>query len=506
MGVIVLSALAVRLFFLFNHAGMWGVDGGAYLLSRNAVLGYEPTGADFPRPFLAPGWLLVPFTALLGDGGGLKAFSLAASFVIVPPFLLLARKFLTPWQTVAALFFVSFDWMLAEMFTAGPLPMFGFAWMLLAMWAIATLNERRDWRASVALAVAIPGIAYMNQTSAGIPALVLPLFTAVTLAQHRDAAGFRRVALAGAIGLALAATAWHWYVSVAPGSGYTRYPGPLISFYSPSSAAWFQLPLGLIVGGYAVWRGRGFVRSLGAVTLLLSVMTPLVASDESTMNVFYRGRYLLMAMVALLATWAVGRTALQSVKWRPYALGYLGVLAVAVFGGYLVQLHFESKVGRMVTTDTEAAIGWVMAQEPRGSIVTNSYSLSLYVAALTRHRSPWTQIYDPPALYATQHGQVVCLLGWVDGCDPASARDALDADYVVAETMWPTKEQDVGQRIQGVGEAYRVVHSLNFFRSAGNDIGRMWQAPEHVWDVTARTPWLELVWERGTTKVWRVNT
>jgi hypothetical protein len=58
----------------------------------NAVLGDEPTGAGFPRPPLAPGWLLVPFVHYLGMDIGYKVWSSVASVLPAIPTYLLARR------------------------------------------------------------------------------------------------------------------------------------------------------------------------------------------------------------------------------------------------------------------------------------------------------------------------------------------------------------------------------------------------------------------------------
>ena len=110
----------------------------------------------------------------------------------------------------------------------------------------------------------------------------------------------------------------------------------------------------------------------------------------------------------------------------------------------------------------------------------------------------------PPPRYAAQHAQTTCLMGWVDGCDVRAAVTALAAEYLLVETVWPAKEQEVGTTIQGVGGAYRLIHRLSPWKSTGNDMGRIWGAPDRPWEVTAQAPWLELAWQAGTTKVWKV--
>src|SRR3989304_4355930 len=263
------GALLIRLYFILNHQGMWGVDGGAYLLSRNSVLGDEPTGTDFPRPPSAPGWLLVPFTYLFGDDYGLRYFALFASLVAFPPFLLFASQLFKGWKLVWAAGLLLGDWMLAEMFTAGVLPMVGFSFIFLALWAMWHSKRRWDWKIAAILAICFPAIAYTNQTSTGLTALVFPAFV---LGLGSDRAFLRRLLLPVVVGVALASTAWPWYANVAFGSGMLRYPGPLVDFYSLSNAGWFLWLLGWGFGFPGLIRANGRGRTGAAVTVVLATL------------------------------------------------------------------------------------------------------------------------------------------------------------------------------------------------------------------------------------------
>lgn len=169
----------IRLFFVLNHTGLWGVDGGAYLLSQHYVLTGDQI-VDFKRPWLAPGYLMVPFTWAFGYDMGVKAFALAAWLPMLWPLWLLARCALSAWATVAALVMLSLGLMLAEMFVAGALPMVAFAGLFFALWGTWRLAERPGWWPRVAVAGGIAWIAYTNQTTVGIAVYALPLWAALT--------------------------------------------------------------------------------------------------------------------------------------------------------------------------------------------------------------------------------------------------------------------------------------------------------------------------------------
>lgn len=496
---LITGTFLLRLYFVLSHQGMWGVDGGAYLLSRNAVLGI-PRLADFPRPPLAPGYLLVPFTTMLGDDMGLKIFALVASFALVPPFLLLARQSLTPYQTAWALFLLLMDWMLTEMFTAGVLPMVAFGFLLLGMWGVYRLRERWHATGAAAVMVALPGIMYTNQTTVGIAAVTLPAF-ALGLGLTRPFA--RRLVLPTAVGIAVAATALPWYFAVMPGSGLLRYPGPLLAVYTYQNSAWFQLALGLAVGIAAYRRGPAFIKGMAAVLLALSVLVPLVSFDESLMNIFYRSRYLHAVPLYICAVWLAVRYAPAAVRWRPILYPGLALLAAVMLTGNILQLSWETKLGRMVTPQTAQAIQWLRTQ-PTRAVATNSYSLSLYVSALLQRRSPWLQVYDPPLLYRQQHSLMTCLMGWRERCDPRGAAARLGVSHVLVERLWPSYGDDVARRVPGLGKAYGVVEAASPWKD--DVLGLIWGAPQHAWEVTARRAWwLHPVWEKGSTIVYEVR-
>ena len=505
IALLVGGAFLARLYFILNHQGMWGVDGGAYLLSRNSVLGDEPTGTDFPRPPLAPGWLLVPFTYLFGDNYGLRYFALLFSFAVLPPFLLLSKRLLTPWQQVFAVFLLLVDWNLAEMFTAGVLPMVGFGFLLLGIWALCLLKDGGDRRATLALFLCLPGIVYTNQTTVALAALALPAFV---IGLGLNMGFLKRITLPVVVGIGLALTAWPWYMAVAPGSAQLRYPGPLAAFYSFQNAGWGLLLLAVIVGMIllSLFKVHGTYRGLAFIILAFSIFMPLRSYDETIQNIFYRARYLLMLPTTISVVWIASQwlKAPWPSWWRlAVKTSIIGLIPVFL-GGYVFQLHAETKLGRMVTPETAEAIKWVNSQPERGTIVTNSYSLSLYVAALTKQKTAWTQIWDPPPAYVEQHRNASILLGW-DAGDPGQAARNLDATYILVETLWPAWGKAVGLNTPGLGGTYAIVKKVSPWGDP--DLGYIFKLPRNVnpWDITQQASWLELVWEKGSTKVWRVK-
>jgi len=501
------SALLIRTYFVVNHAGYWGVDGGAYLLSARWVQGIESTHTDFIRPWLAPGWLLVPLIRAFGPDGALKAFAVLTTLPFLLPLWLLCRQFLSPWQTVFVIFAVLTDWMLAEMFTAGSLPLLAFAPTLLAAWCIWRLAHHSTWRLSLTLAVSLALIPYVNQTSAGIALSFFPLYTLAVLVVTRRLSLVRRLALPVLGAALLALPAWPFYRDVGIQSDMLRYPGPLVTFYTVDNAAWIYaltlLPFALL----SIWRGSGLVRALGLVLLIMAPVSCLVSYSESLMNIFYRLRYMQMLLFWPLAAYWGARFFSQP-DWRWLRAPVVGALLLLLPLGWLYQMQVESKLGRMVSPDSAAALDWLQRQPHDGAIGTNSYSLSLYVAALTQRRSPWVQIYSPPKAYVSQHNDMVCLVGWRPGCDVAAADRRLGLSYLLVERLWPTREMEVARVVPDLTPVYDL---LQYTSPWGDDqLGKVWDAPMeqplYPWAVTDRNAtWLTPVWRQGTVQIWRIE-
>ncbi len=309
---------------------MFGVDGGAYWLGLRTVLGDEPTGAGFPRPPLAPGWLLFPFVHYLGFDTGYKVWSVAASMFPAIPVLLLAHRVrrlrgvsstASQWIPVFAVGFLLVDWLHAEMFVTGALPMIAFGLLGTAWWAMGSLcerwsrNDRTNAKYSLILALCIGLIPFVNQTTAGLAVITLPVYALAMLWYTRGAgntvAVVRRLTPPMFVGGVFALTALPWYLQVLPGSGLLDYPGPVVYLTGAYDIAWLQLVLGWSLGLLMIRKGEAaWLRGLGVLCCLLGTFTIFLSYDETIINVFYRSRYLLQIPWYVGITWAV-------FKWVP---------------------------------------------------------------------------------------------------------------------------------------------------------------------------------------------
>jgi hypothetical protein len=474
--------LGLRLLLAVTTDGYLGVDGGAYRLSFLSVLGLEHTGADFTRPPLAPGWLLWPTTALFGPVMGYNLFSALFSMLLPASAWVLARALLPPWKAVAVLVLVGFDWLLTSMIVTGVAPLIGFSFILLSVRALWDLSSGPSKLMAALLVVSLPLIVLTNQTSAGLAALVLPLTWAVL-------PGKQRTTVPLLLGAALCLTALPWYLDATPLSGKLTHPGPLAI---PHNVWEHQLWLGIIalfVAGKAhqsfTWvkyQGTTLAtvspayRACIYVLAFLAVLQMFASFNEVVMNLMFRATYLMMPFLWLLAV------SLVKVPWdfqvtRKVAVA--GSLALVLLMGVSVQQFQEqSRLSALANGPVVAAFGIIPTGS--GTVVTNNYSMALYLAADTQRPVQWTNWTPPPPYYAQADYEARCTMGWVSGCAVPT-----HVTHVLVDEKWP---------LDAVGLAPK-------------DLLSPYGAPERrPWGRLHEVPWLRLVYENETVKLYEVET
>ena len=467
-----------------GHDGFLGVDGGAYLLGRNAVLGDEPTGAGFPRPPLAPGWLLVPFTQLAGDDIGYKLWSCFASLAPVAPVYLLARRIGHGLPTIApsafAAGFLMVDLLHAEMIVTGALPLLGFGLLGMVWWAMGILAERWSWRAAAILIVCLGLIPWVNQTTAGLAIVTIPVYLLALAWFHRNSVIFKRILPPLALGGLIALGALPWYLQVLPVTGMLRYPGPFIFFTHMYDSAWWQFLLAWPLGIWMIRKAEEpWLKSLGVVICLLGTLLVFLSTDETIINVFYRSRYLLAVPVYVGLAWAICKYGLPNLRPTVVAVGTALALAV-MLTGYIDQFHRQSDYSRMATPETVEALSLIRARDPEGAIINNSFTLALWISALNQVESPHTWTWTPPRRFVDTDKAVRCVLGWVPGCNPSNAAQELNARHILLEERFP------------------------FYNSRAPGV---WGAPDAAdpWGNLPSVPWLTEVYRQGTTVVYAIK-
>jgi hypothetical protein len=162
---------------------------------------------------------------------------------------------------------------------------------------------------------------------------------------------------------------------------------------------------------------------------------------------------------------------------------FLAVAALALMtAGYIFQVRNQAELSAMATPETVSALKVLRAAEPDAGIITNSFTLALWISALNKVQSPHTWTTEPPKRFVQTDINVRCVLGWIPrekGCIPLESAQALQAGYVLIEGRFPFYNS----------RAPAVYGSPN---------------PEDPWGELASLPWLKPVYQRGTTKVYQI--
>jgi hypothetical protein len=159
----------------------------------------------------------------------------------------------------------------------------------------------------------------------------------------------------------------------------------------------------------------------------------------------------------------------------------LTVSAIAIMGtGYWWQFNNQTKYSDMVTHETEQALEIARASGDGKAIINNSFTLALWISAINKVESPHTWTWEPPSHWTQTDKDVRCVLGWRPECDIQESVHALNAGWILIENRFPY----YNLRAPGVYGALNV--------------------PE-PWASLPTTPWLDLVYSKGTTDLYRIS-
>ncbi len=485
LSIIVVLAITLRLILVLTHINYLGIDGGAYLLSVQQVLGQSPIGQDFTRPPLGPGWLLVPFTSVWGYDIGFKVWSAVFSVATVPAVYLMLRKLFTTPVALAGAAMAAVNPLHAELLVTGALPIIGFGLIGVAMWALMDIADDGGRRPRIILMVAVLATVAVNMTSAGLAMVVLPIFT-FALVIFKKVGFLERLQLLGTIslgGLAIAAMSMvflPYYLDVLPGVGNLNHPGSKLFLAPWGNWGWFLMVAAVSSGLFVMLKGSDYrLRAYGPVLIVLGVLAILWSRDEAIINVTFRGRYL----VAFLAYPVSIEILRQFFTWvgMPRNRVLAATISVAAAGlavfGFIDAFHRQAYYSDQLTTETTVLLDAIHSLDADSPIIVNTVSMSWWVQAIygVKAPSPWNN--DPPPRWTIEHEQVVCILNWEKECDVAASILAIGARWLVVDTSFPDRNQTVYA-----------------------------SAPDDLWQATSRAPWLDYAVGLGDTHVWRIRS
>ena len=482
--------LITRLSLSLTHVNYLGIDGGAYVLSALEVQGKDATNVGFARPLLAPGWLLVPFINAFGIDVGYKIWTSLFSVLPLLPVYLLSRDLAGRGAAAFAVAFFSVDLMQMEMMVTGSLPLIGFTCIGMAIWSIFRLTERKgEWLHFGILVASLGLLPYINQTSAGIAVILLPIAVAalwkfVNAEKGQGEAGPRQANIifyvlpAAFLGFLIALGSLAWYLTNSPGNSELRFPGPILTLIRPGDTAWAQLALcvGLVYLLFKATKNYQ-VRTLGLLVGVLSVLFLFLSWDEAIINVLYRSRYMVGLLFYPGVAFLMGRYIFplsRSIKEEWMIIFPMAAMWIALLAGQVAVFYIQASLKDMATAPVVEALDYA---EGNKAIITNAYSLSHWVAAIKQVESPNTWTLEPSPFYKEQAIEINCLMGWAAECDAHSAAQSLNAGYILIDERWPS----------------RFEHPV-------------WGSPERTpWGALSDVPWLSLKFSKDGVKLWEIR-
>ena len=385
------------------------------------------------------------------------------------------------------------------MLVTGALPLIGFALLAMVWWAMSELAEEWSGKKALILIACLGLIPWINQTTAGLAIVTIPVYGAAILwfhshewrePSHALGDAPKRLSPIGVLchwggpflaGGIIALASLPWYLKVLPGSGVLNYPGPIAYLTHSADSAWLQLILALTLGIYVIRKAKEpWLRSMGVLLILFGLLVPWLSTDETLINISYRSRYLMAIPVYTVLSWAVFTQWWPRIPANAKNMALMALVAAAglMAIGFVSQFHRQAEYSRMVSTDTEIALA--MIPDDGLAVINNSFTLALWVAALNEVEAPHTWTWSPPPTWVETDRHVRCVLGWRSECSPQTSVHALNAGYILLERRFPF----YNLRAPGV-----------------------YGAPDYddPWGNLPDVPWLSLMFEQGTTQLWRIE-
>ncbi len=216
---VVVTALAVATVLIVGQLlpGTWmGVDQAAYLLTLRELLGGDSREA-WSRPPLAPGFLLWPFVAVLGDRLGLIVFSAVLTIPVVCAAYFYARSHdLSPEASLAVAAATGLEPVMSGTTIGGPIILTPIASILFGAGLVIRVARGDHIPAPIFLLFGI--VPWLNQTYAVIAPAALLVIALGQPGFLRRMTRHQLWACAGAV--LIAAPSLLWYGDVAPWSNH----------------------------------------------------------------------------------------------------------------------------------------------------------------------------------------------------------------------------------------------------------------------------------------------
>jgi len=452
--LIAIFFLFIRLYLTLTHDNYLGVDGGAYLLSALSKMGYTAE-QGFPRPPLAPGYLLTPFIYFFGLDIGYKIWS---SVFSIPPIFAtycLSRIWLHRKHALWVALFVGVDMSFSEMLVTGSLPLFSLSLLIVVITVVIKNHNLRmsNWKAGSIIIFCIPLICITNQTSFAIMLYALPvLLSALIIIKSPRILNIipqiiklAPVMMCMIIGLLISVFFLEYYFN--PELDALIYPGPML-YLSPiwDSVYWFNIPIGLTVAimTYKKTKSRS-LKSLAVLLLIVTIITPIVSYNESVMNIPYRSRYFQFFLIYPLLGYLLFSHLWPAIHRLTYSntftlffypfirkIKYLVLVSILLLASYEFVKTFDGQA-RYSDQITPAVLAALDISGDR--VIASNFSQAHWISAILKpepirrisHR--WS--LPPSKEHYEEYKAVNCLYGLITECNLKQAQKYLDVDWIL---------------------------------------------------------------------------
>ena len=439
--IIPLTLVAVyygTLLIVTNQGGAWGSDASNYLANLNYYAYDIPRieWMDRPRPILAPGLLLYPFTALTDYLTGVRIFVFFCIMSMTGASYYLCRSLMSAKMSAIATVLIVVNPWTAEAVAGGPHTPLGVAILLLQLKAVVDYASGRSINVPVTVA-ALALLPQVNQAVTGVALLIYLVIIPLAVYYRREVP--KSVWIAVILGGGLSLLALTTYVQLLEQPEVRNYAGRTWIGMSGVSN-W-----GLIVGQYGIdmpdiilasmWVLVGLfgfrskdvgVRILAAALIVLSFIIMVRIADDALGNLRLR---------SLILAGSIYTPILVLLLQKYYKVLFVLLPVMTAFGFYITYSHLGHDAW---TVDTKTAIEYIDERiEPDELVVARASATARYIYSMYNIQTVAGISYVPDWAYQAHRQSYVdtyCILGWAsDICDEGEAVERRRARYILED-------------------------------------------------------------------------
>lgn len=430
LGLLIIFIIRVP---LINDYLGFSSDMGSYLMTRNWVLGNDPTGhvpAHFRPPLI--GVLLVPFTWALGDLTGSKLLAILVSLSPSIPMFILLRRYGSPGLAAFGGLLIVVHPLFGDIVAGGYVTLPALAlgiWALVAL--LDVLEDKDKWWKLVLPIVLLVG---MNQT---VVQLMAGVFVLVRLSAGRN---IRKASLGLAVGGLLSQVWLPFYWEHIPFMYSLYADGAPWLAVTPQVWVTAEMVITIILILLGDQRKTGW---LMVPTVALGLLGNLSSGDALFNNTFHRAAYVLPVFSVAAFVLAIDKHRESIIKlfaaYR-YGLAILSLALIVLLGIFWAEMFARtaSKLD-MLMPESVAAIDWIRENTPKDAKVwVHPQGLGWWIGGLAPRA--WSgSWYLPLSFKRAEYAAALCAFQWRE-CEPYKLRDEFEIDYVLIDERNPVQD------------------------------------------------------------------